>query len=30
MAIIRYTKDSTAQYAYLNVFPDQFDEGNLT
>ena len=24
MAIIRYTKDSTAQYAYLNVFPDQF------
>ena len=24
MAIIRYTKDSTAKYAYLNIFPDQF------
>ena len=24
MAIIRYTKDSTVKYAYLNIFPDQF------
>ena len=24
MAIIRYTKDATIRYAYLNVFPDQF------
>ena len=24
MPIIRYTKDSTIRYAYLNVFPDQF------
>lgn len=24
MSIIRYTKDSTIRYAYLNVFPDQF------
>lgn len=24
MAIIRYTKDSTIRYAYLNIFPDQF------
>ena len=24
MAIIRYTQDSTAKYAYLNIFPDQF------
>ena len=22
--IIRYTKDSTIRYAYLNIFPDQF------
>jgi hypothetical protein len=24
MAIIRYTKDATIRYAYLNIFPDQF------
>jgi len=24
MAIIRYTKDVTEKYAYLNIFPDQF------
>lgn len=24
MAIIRYTKDATVRYAYLNIFPDQF------
>ena len=24
MAIIRYTKDATSRYAYLNIFPDQF------
>jgi hypothetical protein len=24
MAIIRYTKDATIKYAYLNIFPDQF------
>ena len=24
MSIIRYTKDSTIRYAYLNIFPDQF------
>jgi hypothetical protein len=24
MAIIRFTKDSTDKYAYLNIFPDQF------
>ena len=24
MAIIRYTKDVTIRYAYLNIFPDQF------
>ena len=24
MAIIRYTKEQNIQYAYLNVFPDQF------
>ena len=24
MAIIRYTKDATIRYAYLNTFPDQF------
>lgn len=24
MAIIRYTKDETIRYAYLNIFPDQF------
>lgn len=24
MAIIRYSKDSTIRYAYLNIFPDQF------
>jgi hypothetical protein len=24
MAIIRYTKDATVKYAYLNIFPDQF------
>jgi len=24
MAIIRYTKDSTIKYDYLNIFPDQF------
>lgn len=24
MAIIRYTKDSSIKYAYLNIFPDQF------
>ena len=25
MAIIRYTKDATIRYAYLNIFPDQFE-----
>ena len=25
MAIIRYTKDATIRYAYLNIFPDQFN-----
>lgn len=24
MSIIRYTKDATVRYAYLNIFPDQF------
>jgi hypothetical protein len=24
MSIIRYTKDATIRYAYLNIFPDQF------
>lgn len=24
MAIIRYTRDATIRYAYLNIFPDQF------
>jgi len=24
MAIIKYTKDATIKYAYLNIFPDQF------
>jgi hypothetical protein len=24
MAIIRYTKDATIRYSYLNIFPDQF------
>ena len=24
MAIIKYTKDATIRYAYLNIFPDQF------
>ena len=24
MAIIRYTKDASIRYAYLNIFPDQF------
>lgn len=24
MAVIRYTKDATVKYAYLNIFPDQF------
>lgn len=24
MAIIRYTKDATVRYAYLNIYPDQF------
>ena len=24
MAIIRYTKDATIRYAYLNIYPDQF------
>jgi hypothetical protein len=24
MAIVRYTKDATIRYAYLNIFPDQF------
>lgn len=24
MGIIRYTKDATVRYAYLNIFPDQF------
>ena len=24
MAVIRYTKDATIRYAYLNIFPDQF------
>ena len=24
MAIIRYTKEQNIQYAYLNIFPDQF------
>jgi len=24
MSIIRYTKDATIKYAYLNIFPDQF------
>jgi hypothetical protein len=24
MSIIRYTKDTTIRYAYLNIFPDQF------
>ena len=24
MGIIRYTKDATIRYAYLNIFPDQF------
>jgi hypothetical protein len=24
MAIIRYTKDATVKYAYLNIYPDQF------
>ena len=24
MAIIRYTKDATEKYAYLNIYPDQF------
>lgn len=24
MAIIRYTKDETVRYAYLNIYPDQF------
>ena len=24
MTIIRYTKDATIRYAYLNIYPDQF------